>query len=88
MSQLHELCENICSKSITLRSLNNIRNKQAQFEKLCNTVSSGNKKMCLEFAELKPFLDECFHLQLQFEIYKNQISTLLEFCNRISEGML
>ena len=85
---LHELCNRICSKSITFNSLNNVRSKQAQFEKLCNIVNSGNKDMCMGFSELKPYLDECNYLQLQFEHYKNQISTLLEFCNRISHGII
>ena len=86
LSQLHALCENICSKSITLRSLSNIRNKEAQFKKLCDTVSSGNQDMCMTFSQVKPHLDECFCVKSQFEDYRNQISTLLEFCSDISYG--
>ena len=86
LSQLHALCENICSKSITLRSLNNIRDKEAELKKLCDTVSSGNPDMCMTFTQVKPHLDECFCLQSQFADYRNQISTLLEFCSDISYG--
>ena len=88
LSQLHELCNKICSRSITLRSLSNIERKQAQFKKLCDTVNSNNKDMCMAFSQLKPHLDECFHLQSQFADYQNQISTLLEFCSGISNGMV
>ena len=86
LSQLHELCDKICSKSITLNSLNNIKSKQSQFKKLCDTVSSGNKDMCMTYPQVKLHLDECFHFQSQFEECRNQISTLLEFCRDIFHG--
>ena len=86
LSQLHQLCDKICSKSITLRSLSNIKQKQTQFKKLCDTVSSSNKDMCMTFSQLEPCLIECFALQSQFAVCQNQISTLLEFCNN-SYGM-
>ena len=86
LSQLHVLCDKICTRSITLKSLSNIRNKEAQFKKLCDAVSSENQNMCMTFSQVKPHLDECFYLQSQFADYRNQISTLLEFCNDISYG--
>ena len=86
LSQLHQLCVKICSKSITLRSLSNVKGKQTQFKKLCDTVSSSNKDMCMKFSQLEPYLLECYGLQSQFAVYQNQISTLLEFCNNISYG--
>ena len=86
LSQLHQLCDKICSKSITLRSLNYVKRKETQFKKLCDTVSSSNKDTCMAFSELEPYLVECYNLQSQFADYRNQISTLLEFCNSISYG--
>ena len=86
LSQLHQLCNKICSKSITLRSLSIIEQKQTQFKKLCDTVSSSNKDMCMTYSQLEPCLVECFNLQSQFVVYQDQISTLLEFCNNISYG--
>ena len=44
--------------------------------------------MCMAFSQLKPYLDECFNLQSRFADYQNQISTLLEFCNGISNGIV
>ena len=86
LSQLHILCEKICSRSITFKSLSNIRNKEAQFKKLCDTASSDDRDMYMMFSQVKPHLDECYYIQSQFVDYRNQISTLLEFCNSISYG--
>ena len=86
LSQLHQLCDKICSKSITLRSLSNVKRKETQFKKLCDTVSSSNKDTCMAFSELEPYLVECYSVQSQFAVYRNQIATLLEFCNNISYG--
>ena len=86
LSQLHVLCEKICSRTITSRSLNNIKNKEAQFKKLCDTASSDDRDMYMIFSQVKPHLDECYYLESQFINYRNKISTLLEFCNCISYG--
>ena len=43
--------------------------------------------MCMTFSQVKPYLDECFYLRSQFADYRNQISTLLEFCSDISYGI-
>ena len=86
LSQLHLLCVKIYSRSITFKSLSNIKNRKAQFKKLCDTAGSDNQYMYMKFSQIKPDLDKCFYLQSQFVDYRNQISTLLEFCNSISYG--
>ena len=87
LSQLHMLCEKICSSTITLRSLSNVKNKEAQFKILCDAASSDNQDMCMTFSKVKPHLDECYRAQSLFADHRNQISTLLEFCNDISHGI-
>ena len=86
LSQLHILCEKIDSRSITFKSLNNIRSKEAQFKKLCDTASSDNQDMYMMFSQVKPHLDQCYYLQSRFVDHRDQISTLLEFCS-ISYGI-
>ena len=84
LSQLDELCNKICDKSITLRSMDIIKHKDAQLKSLCNAV----KGRCKPYSQVGPHLKKCMELQSKFMDYRNQISTLLELCGSISDGML
>ena len=84
LSQLDELCKNICDKSITLRSLDIVKEKSNQLKDLCNAV----KGHCKPYSQVGPQLKKCIELQLKFMDYRNQISTLLGLCSSISDGML
>ena len=86
--QLDNICIKICDKSITLKSLDVIKDKCTQLMKLCDAVNSGGKDMCMSCAKVEAHLDECIRLQSRFLKYKKQISTLIELCGNISNGML
>ena len=87
LSQLDELCKKISNKSITLSSLNIVREKRAQLRKLCDAVNSGNKDLCMSFSQVEPHLNTCIQLQSKFMICRDQISTLVGLCSSISDGM-
>ena len=87
LSQLDELCKRIFDKSITLGSLDIIKEKRAQLKKLCDAVNSGSKDHCMPYSLVEPCLQECIKLQLKFMNHREQISTLLGLCRSISDGM-
>ena len=84
LSQLDGLCKKICNKSITLRSLDMIKDQLAQLKRLCDAV----KGHCMPYAEVQPRLQECFQLQSKFMYFRAYISTLLGLCGGIYDGML
>ena len=88
LSQLDELCKKIYNKSITLGSLDIVKQKCGQLKKLCDAVNFGSKDHCMPFSQVKPQLDLCIELQIKFLNYRDHISTLLGLCGGISEGML
>ena len=88
LSQLDNICEKICNKSITLKSLDIVKDKRTQLMKLCDAVNSSGKDMCVPSSKVKPHLDECIKLQSRFLKYREQISTMLGLCGIISNGML
>ena len=88
LSQLEELCKKIYNKSITLGSLDIIKQKRAQLKKLCDAVNSGSKNYCMSYSQVEPQLNKCIQLQSKFLNYRDQISTLLGLCGNISYGML
>lgn len=88
LSQLTDICEKICNKSITLKSLDIIKEKDFQLRKLCDAVNSGSKNMCMTYVEVELHLKQCIELQTKFKDYRNQIDTLLGLCGNISDGML
>lgn len=88
LSQLVELCNTICNKSITLGSLDIVKKKRAELKKLCDAVNSGSKNHCMSFSQVEPHLDRCIRLQSTFLKYREHISTLLGLCGGISNGML
>jgi len=89
LSVLQNLSDTISKKSIILESLDYVKNKRHQLKKLCDAVNSGKKQICncLQYLELEEHLNECFRLQTLYLDYRNRISTLLEFCSSISDGM-
>ena len=86
-SQLDNLCESIIKKSITLESLEYIRSKRLQLQKLCDAVNSGKGKICVAYNELEPHLNECFTLSAKFMDHQRKVANLLEFCDEY-HGML
>ena len=88
LSQLDELCKTIYNKSITLGSLDVIKQKRAQLKKLCDAVNSGSKNHCMSYSQVEPHLDKCIRLQSTFLKYRDYISTLLGLCGNISNGTL
>ena len=87
LSQLDELCKRIFDKSITLGSLDIVKEKRAQLKKLCDAVNSGSKGHCMPYSQVEPCLKECIKLQLKFMNHRDQISTLLGLCRSISDGI-
>ena len=87
-SQLDDICKRICNKSITLTSLDLVKDKRAQLKKLCDAVNSGSENLCMAYSQVEPSLNECIQLQLKFMNYRDRISTLLGLCSCISDGML
>ena len=88
LSQLDELCKKIYHKSITLGSLNIVKQKRAQLKKLCDAVNSGSKNHCMSYSQVELHLDKCIQLQSKFLKYRDYISTLLGLCGNICNGML
>ena len=88
LSQLDELCKRIFDKSITLASLDIVKEKCIQLKKLCDAVNSGSKSHCMSYSQVEPWLKECIKLQSKFMNHRDQISTLLGLCHSISDGML
>ena len=90
LSQLDELCKHIVDKSITLRSLDIVKENSMQLRKLCDAVNSGssNHYNIMSYSQVEPCLKECIQLQLKFMKHRDQISTLLGLCRSISDGML
>ena len=86
LSQLEGLCKSILDQTITLNSLNSVKEKSVQFKKLCDAVSTGKTSKYVGYAELQPHLEQCFKLQRMFVDYCDHISILLEYCNSISHG--
>ena len=84
LSQLDELCKKICNKSITLGSLDMVKQKRDQLKVLCDAV----KGYCIPYSQVNPYLEDCIKLQSDFMDYRDKISTLLELCSGISNGML
>jgi len=88
LSQLENICKKIYDMSITLKSLDIVKEKQTQLKKLCDAVNSGREGMCMPYSQVKPNLDKCIQLQTKFLNYRDQISTLSTLCGYISNGML
>ena len=84
LSQLDELCKKVCSKSITLKSLDIVKGKRLHLKLLCNAV----KGHCKPYSQVGPHLEKCIELQSNFMKCRNQISTLLELCGSVYHGML
>ena len=84
LSLLQELCNKICNKSITLRSLDIIKEKSVHLENLCNAV----KGHCKPYSQVGRHLEKCIELQSKFMDYRDRISTLLILCDSICHGML
>ena len=87
LSQLDDICKKICNKSITLSSLDIVKEKRAQLRKLCDAVNSGSENLCMSYSEVEPHLVKCVNLQTKFANYRDCISTLLGLCRNISDGM-
>ena len=89
LSQLDELCKHIADKSITLGSLDIVKEKCVQLRKLCNAVNSGSKDHynIMSYSQVEPCLKKCIQLQVKFMNHRDQISTLLGLCRSISDGM-
>ena len=87
LSQLESLCKSIFDKTITLNSLNSVKEKSTQFKKLCDAVSPSKTSQYIQYSELQPHLEQCVKLQEMFIDYCDHISILLEYCNCISHGM-
>ena len=88
LSQLDELCKKIYCKSITLGSLDIVKQKRGRLKKLCDAVNFGSKDQCMPYSQVGPQLDSCIELQTKFLNYRDHISTLLGLCGGISDGML
>ena len=88
LSQLDDICKKICNKSITLSSLNIVKEKRTQLKKLCDAVNSGSENLCMSYSEVEPHLVKCVNLQTKFANYRDHISALLGLCRNISDGML
>ena len=84
LSQLDGFCKKICDRSITLRSLDMIKDRFVQLKRLCDAV----KGHCKPYAEVLPHLHKCLQLQSKFMNYREYISTLLGLCGGIYDGML
>lgn len=84
LSQLVELCKKICNKSITLGSLDMVKQKRDQLKLLCDAV----KGHCMPYSQVNPNLEKCIQLQSDFMDYKDKVSTLLGLCGGVSDGML
>ena len=87
LSQLEDICRKICNQSITLSSLDIVKEKRAQLKKLCDAVNSGSKDLCVSYSQIEPHLAKCVDLQSKFLNYRDQISALLGLCSSISNGM-
>jgi len=87
LSQLEELCKSIFTQTVTLDSLNNVKRKSIQLQKLCDAVSSSKQEQYFVYSKLEPCLKECYRLQKMFEDYKKRISVLVQFCSDFSHGM-
>ena len=69
-------------KSITLESLDYVRQKRAELKKLCDAVNSGEKKFCLPFSEVELHLNICCQLEDMFLNFRNKVSTLIGKCDK------
>ena len=83
LSQLDGLCKKIRDRSITLRSLDMVKDQRAQLKRLCDAV----KGHCMPFSQVNLYLNNCIQLQSKFMYYRDHISTLLGLCGGLSDGM-
>ena len=82
MSTLENLCDSILKNSITLESLDYVRQKRAELKKLCDAVNSGEKNVCLPFSEVEPHLNVCCQLEDMFLNFRNKVSALIGKCDK------
>ena len=79
-NKLESICSNIHNGSITITELRSIKGKQAQMDKLCETVSKS------QLANLQRSMKQRFAEFEQFKAYKMKLEHFLSHIGKILIG--